>query len=359
MSVDRARELLEALTLPSKTPGIQYLVVNAQGPLFEFTRGEADIAEGRVMVPGTTQMAYSMSKTITAAAVLQLVDNNAIGLDDPIDRYVEGQPYGNSVTVRRLLSHTAGLPNPIPLSWVHPVGKHGAFDEPSALAAVLRKHSRLRSTPGTKYAYSNIGYWLLGPVVERVSRVPFTTYVRRSVIERLGVSPADLGYAIENPDQHATGYLEKYSLLNLIKPLFISRSLIGAYAGRWLEIRSHYLNGPAFGGLVGSCRGFGAFLQDQLRPQSVLFSETTRKLFYAPQQLSSGAPIDMTLGWHIGHRAGSRYYFKEGGGGGFHSMMRLYPDSGIGTVAIANATSFDIRGLLDRVDASFLVANPR
>jgi len=356
MSADRARALLDELTIPARTPGIQYLVVNALGPIFEYTRGQADVATNRMMVPATTQMAYSMSKTITAAAVLQLVDGGAIALDDPIDRYVEGQPYGTGVTIRRLLSHTAGVPNPIPLSWIHPAAQHGAFDEPSALATVLRKHNRLRCTPGTKYAYSNIGYWMLGPIVERVSRLPFTTYVRRSVIERLGVAPTDLGYAIENPDLHATGYLAKFSMLNLIKRLVINRVLIGAYAGRWLEIRSHYLNGPAFGGLLGTARGFGAFLQDQLRPQSVLFGDTTRKLFYTPQQLSSGATVDMTLGWHVGTTTGHRHFFKEGGGGGFHSMMRLYPDAGIGSVVIANSTSFDVRGLLDRLDAAFAIA---
>jgi D-alanyl-D-alanine carboxypeptidase len=65
--------------------------------------------------------------------------------------------------------------------------------------------------------------------------------------------------------------------MNLAKGVLIDRDLIGDYSGRWLEIRSHYLNGPAFGGLVGTARGFGTFLQDQLREQSVLFNDTTRR----------------------------------------------------------------------------------
>jgi D-alanyl-D-alanine carboxypeptidase len=51
----------------------------------------------------------------------------------------------------------------------------------------------------------------------------------------------------------------------------IDRELIGDYSGGWLEIRGHYPNGPAFGGLVGTANGFGKLLQDQLRPRSVLF----------------------------------------------------------------------------------------
>ena len=122
--------------------------------------------------------------------------------------------------------------------------------------------------------------------------------------------------------------------------------MIGDYSGRWLEIRSHYLNGPAFGGLVGTASGFGKFLQDQLRERSVLLNDPTRHLFYAPQQTTRGTPVAMTLGWHIADLVGTRFFYKEGGGGGFHCMMRVYPGDGIGTVVMTNATGFDVRAPL-------------
>jgi D-alanyl-D-alanine carboxypeptidase len=62
----------------------------------------------------------------------------------------------------------------------------------------------------------------------------------------------------------------------------------------------------------------------------------------------------MTLGWHVGELDGARFFYKEGGGGGFHAMMRLYPAAGIGTVVMTNATQFDVRQVLDATDASFL-----
>ena len=62
----------------------------------------------------------------------------------------------------------------------------------------------------------------------------------------------------------------------------------------------------------------------------------------------------MTLGGHMGAIGAVRYRFKEGGGGGFHSMMRLYPAEGIGTVVMANSAGFDAAGLLDRIDESIL-----
>ena len=62
----------------------------------------------------------------------------------------------------------------------------------------------------------------------------------------------------------------------------------------------------------------------------------------------------MTLGWHVGAAGGSPFFFKEGGGGGFHCMMRVYPAARIASVAMANATGVDVRGLLDRMDPLFL-----
>lgn len=62
----------------------------------------------------------------------------------------------------------------------------------------------------------------------------------------------------------------------------------------------------------------------------------------------------MTLGWHIGRLGRVRFFYKEGGGGGFHCMMRIYPDRGLGTVMMTNATGFDVRTAQDTVDSAFL-----
>jgi CubicO group peptidase (beta-lactamase class C family) len=167
----RAASYLDALTRASKTPGSQYVVVNANRVVFEYTGGWADIRRQVPVDAATTMMAYSMSKTITAVAALQLVEAGKVGLDDSVGGYVDSWPYGAGVTIRQLISHTSGIPNPLPLRWVHPAARQASFDENGALAAVLHDHPRLSFELGTRYAYSNIGYWLLGKVVERASGV--------------------------------------------------------------------------------------------------------------------------------------------------------------------------------------------
>jgi len=346
------RAYLDALVARSRTPGLQYLVLGAGGPLFEYDGGWADIRHRVAMTPATTMMAYSMSKTITAAAVLQLVATGRARLDDEIDGSIR-TPYGPGVTVRRLLAHLAGLPNPIPLRWVHPAARHASFDEHAALAAVLAAHPKRTSAPGTAYRYSNIGYWLLGRVVERASGESFTAYVTDNLLTPLGIAPPELGYAIPDAARHAHGYLKKYSLMNLAKRLLIDRELIGDYEGPWLRIEPHYLNGPAFGGLVGTARGFGRFLRDQLQPQSLVLDRTAQALFMEEQRTTAGAAVPMTLGWHIGDLAGRPFYYKEGGGGGFHCEMRIYAAPRVASVVMTNATGFDVKACLNALDGGF------
>ena len=107
---EAVRSRLDALVGSAQAPGIHYLVVAPDQIVFEYAGGWADIAGGRPLNAETTMMAYSMSKTVTAAAVLQLVEAQTVRLDDPIDRYVESQPYGLQVTVGQLISHTSGIP---------------------------------------------------------------------------------------------------------------------------------------------------------------------------------------------------------------------------------------------------------
>jgi D-alanyl-D-alanine carboxypeptidase len=353
-TIPSVRAHLDSIVQASRVPGLQFVAVTAEGTVFEYFGGWADLAHRQPMNSAVTMMAYSMSKTFTAAAVLQLIDSQHLSLDDSIGRFVDFSPYGPEVTIRRLLAHTAGIPNPVPLAWIHAPSVHETFDEHAALVRALRRHGRLAFAPGTRYGYSNIGYWLLGEFVQRVTGLGFTAYVVKEVLEPLGVTPKELGYRIPSLPEHASGYVEKYSLMNAVKRVFVDREFIGTYSGRWLEIHPHYLNGAAFGGLVGTARGFAKFLADQLRPHSALFDDATRRSFYAQQHTSDAAGVPASLGWQVGTLDDQRLYFKEGGGGGFHCMMRLYPSSGIGTVVMTNATGFNVRNLLNSTDRAFL-----
>ena len=331
-------------------PGMQYLAVDAHGPVCDYAGGWADVAGKRPMERGTTMMLYSMTKTFTAAAVLQLVASGRVGLDEPVRTYIPESPYGDGLTVRHLLSQTSGIPNPLPLKWVHRASEHADFNEDAALRMVLARHRRPAFAPGRKYGYSNISYWLLGRVLERSSAMAFGDYLRKNVFDRLGMSPQEIDVVIPAAALHAKGYMPRLSLLNLFRSFLLEKRFLVGNEGRWFHIEDHYLNGPAFGGIVASGRMVALFLRDQLQERSVLLDPAARRLFYEQQKDDRGMPVPMTLGWHIGSVRGAPFYYKEGGGGGFHGEMRVYPDRGLATVALANNAAFSARRFLSIMD---------
>jgi CubicO group peptidase (beta-lactamase class C family) len=118
--------------------------------------GFAGIETRRAARAETVYLWFSMTKIVTATAVVQLAERGALGLDDQVVRWVPAFPAGRGrVTVRHVLSHSAGLSNPIPVGWVR------LADEPARglgefATRPLTKHSRLRREPGTRARYSNL-----------------------------------------------------------------------------------------------------------------------------------------------------------------------------------------------------------
>src|SRR4029450_12032970 len=96
-----------------------------------------------------------------------------------------------------------------------------------ALQETLKQHSRLRSTPGQKYGYSNISYWLLGKAIESVSGKIYSAYVKENVFGPLGISPSAASFQIENHGIHATGYQKAFSVQGLLLYLFMDRRMLG------------------------------------------------------------------------------------------------------------------------------------
>ena len=353
---DQAARLLGERIAAGRYPGIQYVMVSAKEKIFEYYGGLADVGNNVPMSRSTTMMAYSMTKTFTACAVLQLVEQGKLSLDESVLPHVPSFPYGPDVTIRHLLSQTSGLPNPIPLRWAHPAALDTSFDESAALQAVMSAHPGLAFAPGKKYAYSNLSYWLLGRIIEQASGETYRQYMERRVIAPLGLTPMDAGFTIADPSRHAKGYLSRRSVMNLMKGMLLDRDLIGGNEGRWAHIRDHYLNGPAFGGLIGTARGISVFIQDQLGERSVLLNPDARAMFFSQQEGAGRKPVPMTLGWHIGDLEGTRFFYKEGGGGGYHCEMRIYPEHGLGSVIMVNETGSSCTRAQAAADRFFLVA---
>ncbi len=352
---EQAVKLIDALALPDG-PGIQYIIVDKSSVIFEHCSGLSDIKSRTPMSMDHTMAAFSMTKTITAIAILQLVEAGKLKLEDKVNRYIK-HPYSRDTTIRQLLNHTSGVPNPIPLKWVHLAASDDGFNEDAALDDVLKENPKSDYPSGEKYAYSNIGYWLLGKVIEAVTKEDYRTYVKHNIFQPLKLRTDEIDFKINDSSHHAKGYLAKYSFMNLIKGFVTNQEVWDEYEGNWLHIKNVYINGPAFGGAFGSAKAFSRILQNLLAEKSLLLGESGMELLFKQEKKNDGEPIAMTLGWHIGELNGLRYLYKEGGGPGFHSEMRMYPSLGLASVIMTNRTSFNSRKELSRIDCIF-ITNP-
>ena len=111
------------------TPSVQYAFFNADSIIYSYKSGLANIRYNLHAHEKTTYNAYSVTKTFTALSVLQLVEAGKIDLDNPVEYYLSDFPYGQHITVKNLLTHSSGIPNPIPLSWIHLREDHDTFDK--------------------------------------------------------------------------------------------------------------------------------------------------------------------------------------------------------------------------------------
>src|SRR3954454_14201315 len=166
-----------------RAPGLAIGVMRDGKIIFAKSYGLADIENH---VPVTVHSAFaiaSVTKNMTAAAILQLASRGVLSLDDDIGKFLPDFPHrGEGVTIRRLLDNTAGIHSftSVPAYWA----QVGEPIEPAKLIAFFRD-APLDFAPGSSYSYSNSGYVLLGAVIEKATGMPYGEYLRSHVLKDL------------------------------------------------------------------------------------------------------------------------------------------------------------------------------
>ncbi len=350
-----AGQYLNTLLNEQKTPGLQYIFADADQVLFRFNGGYADLNRKVPVRDTTTFNGYSITKTFTAAAVVKLAIESKVDLDGPISAYIDDFPYKQSPTVRQTLQHMGGFPNPNPMPWIHLAEEHESFDKRAFVAKLIREHPQLESAPGEKFAYSNIGYLLLGEVVRRASGMPYDQYVMTEIINPLSLAQDQrISFVIPQTENHAHGYIRKWYWLNLALGWFVDRdTFLQPSVEGWTQFRDILVNGEPYGGLVGTASGFMRYLQAVLRVEKP-FTQQMLDLMWESGKAHSDSGSHMRLGWRSGTLDGERYFTHTGGGGGYYCEIRVYPDAKRASVIMTNNTGISNQHYLDNIDRYFL-----
>lgn len=319
------------------TAGLAVGVVRDGSPAWFRGHGVAEIGSGTPVDEDTVFRIASISKTITAIAVMQLWEQGLVDLDAPANDYLRGNSLVPAkagfrpATLRHLLTHTAGVravrrPSDLlrpALGWGARVGRPAP-----SLAEYYRGGLRVDFEPGTKWAYSNHGFATLGQIVEDVSGLPLDRYLRERVFGPLGMENSDLVRSERVRPRLATGYALRSRGLKAVA----DREMAIAGAG------SVYSTTSDMARYVSALLGGGANERG-----SVLRPETLARMFEPHYQPDPRIP-GMGLGFFRDEAGGHRTVGHDGIWKGFLSDIVLAPNEGIGVLAFANTGGFDRRG---------------
>ena len=235
------------------------------------------------------------------------------------------------VRVRHLLQHSAGIPNPPPIRWVRPAS--APAPDPDLFLRKRFSHVRkLRFEPGSRAAYTNLGYLLLGAVITATARQPFTEFVHDEVLVPLGMRTTGFTFPDDHASVVATGHQRLVGGAGPLLRVALPPGIVGRRTGRWVTFQPFLVNGASYGGLVGppadAARVLLAHANDgELDGVRVISEESARSM----RAISlDGRPFDHGLGWFRPPADRDRrpaFVEHYGGGGGYHNLMRLYPDA--------------------------------
>lgn len=204
-----------------------------------YAQGYGHDSEGSPITEHSLMRLGSLSKPFTAFAVLQLIDEGAVQLDDTVVRYVPNLTMDDGrfqqVTIRQLLSHTSGIPNPIIVP---------SADTLEEGVERLRQW-KLQSNPGEKHFYSNANYWILAWLVQNVSGMEFAAYMDTKVFTPLGMdeslAPVNSRDAVPGlPKGHITAYGTAIPILEMEEMFAGAGGVVTTAAdmGKWLAMHT-------------------------------------------------------------------------------------------------------------------------
>jgi len=333
VSAEKRSEIEKAVSSfmsANSVPGVGVAVILEGEPVWSAGFGMADLEDFAPATSSTLFRLGSISKSITATAVLQLWERGKLDLDAPVQKYCPAFPQKESpITSRELLGHLGGI------RYYNSDGK-GDIPEDSARHFVSMEESLqifaadpLVAKPGTKFNYSTYGYTLLGCVLEGAASQKYVDYVRENIFKPAGMAQtqADDFFAVI---PHRTRWYHK------------DKSGIVHNAG--VLDSSYKIPG---GGLISSADDMAQFEAAILADK--LLKRTTRDLMWTMQQPTEGKPSRYALGWFIAEKFGLRTAGHTGGQQGTDTAFLIAPERRAGVVVLANMDSVSTNLLADEI----------
>jgi len=290
-------------------PGASVLVVRDGRPVIRRSYGQSNLEDRAASTPDTNYRLASITKQFTAAAILLLVEDQKLSLDDRVKKWLPSLPSAaDQVTIQQLLIHTSGI---VDYEDVMASGTTAQLHDSDVLH-LLESQDTTYFSPGTSYRYSNSGYALLALVVERVSGKSFAAFLRERIFIPVGMS-------------HTVAHEEGVST--------VANRAYG-YAlkdGKWTR-KDQSLTSAVLGdgGIYSSIDDLARW--DAALYDSRLLSDESRRLAFTPHTDTDRDDVKYGLGWRITGES----LWHSGETSGFRNVIVRYPGRRLTVVILTN-----------------------
>jgi CubicO group peptidase (beta-lactamase class C family) len=301
----------------SNVPGASVAVVKGGDVVQQLHYGVADRASERPVTDSTIFQLASATKIVAGTAVMMLVEEGRLALDDSVHTHLPTLPDAwRGVTIRQAMSHTSGLP-----SLIDPQtgDLRGGATMTAAWRAVQQKP--LRDTSTTTWRYNQTGFEVVRRVIERVSGQSWEAFARARIFEPAGMrSTFFLGEPVPDSSRLATPYRENYEAFD------------------FADAYEYYI--PTAAGLFSTTGDLARFAQALSAGQLLGAAARERMWTAVPfEETTIDAVEGYGIGWTVDAQDGHRRVWHSGGG---KAALMHYPDDALTVVLLTNRTGFDV-----------------
>lgn len=319
----RLDPLLSKAIEEQRIPGLAIGIV--QGGKLVYARGFGVMEAGKPARPVTGQTLFhmaSITKPFIATSIMQLWEQGKVDLDAPVERYVPyfrlRDPRSRSITVRHMLTHTSGMPDVDDYLWNKPEYDDGALER------YVRSLSnrKLLWDPGTKFAYSNMAYEVLGDLVAKVAGLSVEDYVEAHILKPLGMASSTLLLRKADPAKLAAGHTIRHGTVEVVK--------------NYPYNRAHTPSSNLHSNVDDMARWAIANLnRGELDGARILKSSTYDVMWKPAAQRSAQASVGIS--WFLTEMLGQKAIMHNGGDDGFVTRLVLFPERNTAVVYMLNS----------------------